>query len=256
MRYMIILLGCLWISNLAAQSYLITVTGDTISGKFKVLKDDEQGEFIKIRSGKKRLSFNPMEVKQAVNKKGVIFSPLKMDGKYKFCTLEQTGYVSLYSFRMREGRETYVNQILVKLDGTRFVVPGVIRQRNLVSDFLFECRVVSNNILDKEKYPKMDIAKIVKDFNACMENPETIDVTPDLSGILSESAKAELDDFKTLLSYSSKIKNKEAVLTNLELLMQKQLMGESVTNQQRKSFIRSLKKEANLIALFERIIDK
>lgn len=239
-----------------AQSYLITVEGDSLTGKFKILKDDVQGEFVRFKAKKKKsIAFNPTDIKRAVTKNGLTYKPIKIDGKYKFCTLELSGYANLYSFRIKEGAETFNRQIIEKVDGTSLVVPGLIGQRKRISEFLYECSSVSKDILDKEKYKRTALDEMVNDFNQCLENPSNQQVIRVEAPMDTKEVQTKrIEDFKTLLSYSDKVKRKDIVLEEFNKLLESLSNGSEVTSKHRKAFIKSLKKDQKLIELFEEII--
>lgn len=238
-----------------AQSYLITIEGDSLVGKFKILKDDVQGEFVRFKAKKKKsIAFDPTDIKRAVDKKNRTYKPIKISGKYKFCTLELSGYANLYSFRVKEGAETFNRQIIEKIDGTSLVVPGLIGQRKRISEFLYECRTVSNDILDKEKYKRTALDQMIKDFNQCLANPSSTDVIKVVQPIDSETAlKKRIDDFRTLLNYSDKVKQKDEVLKQFNRLIEEISSGKALTNKEKNSFINSLQKDKKLIELIEAI---
>ena len=111
-------------------------------------------------------------------------------------------------------------------------------------------------ILEKGHYKRKDLALMISDFNACMEdqNPENLLYSIDLS----EDGKVELnlyERFKNQITISPKINNKNDVLAMFEDISQKLSSNQNVPNYLKNTFRSSISADKALVSLYEELFE-
>lgn len=256
MKYFKTLLLLLIAFSSYGQSYVLTTSGDSLVGKFSILKNSVGNEYISMRVGIEKKEINALQIRQMSDKKGNIYEPIEAEGRYKLGLKKVTGYASLYSYTTKNSAQSFNQEIIVKLDGTSLVVPGFIEFRKVLSSFLFECQDVSMKILDKGYYKRKDLALMITDFNVCMENqnPENLLYNTDLSQD-GTTVLSLYERFKNQITISPNIKNKNDVLAMFNDISQKLSSGQNVPNYLKNAFRSSIASDKDLISLYKELFE-
>ncbi len=256
MKYFKTLLLLLIACSAYGQSYVLTISGDSLVGKFNILKNSVGNEYISMRIGDEKKEIDALQIKKMSDKKGNIYAPIEAEGRYKLGLQKVAGYASLYAYTAKNSAQSFNQEIIVKLDGTSLVVPGFIEFRKVVSGFLYECQEVSMKILEKGHYKRKDLVVMISDFNDCMEsqNPENLLYNTDMS----EDGKKELslyDRFKNQITTSLKIKNKNDVMAMFDDISSKLASGQNVPNYLKNAFRSSIAADKDLVALYKELFE-
>lgn len=243
-----------------AQSYVITAAGDSLFGKFTILENSTNHEYVRLKGENGKQTFEILEVKKLVEKNGTEIVPILVEGKYRFGKVIVKGYMTKYLFTPMNASQKFQEEVLIKLDGSTLVVPGSIGFRGLMTEFTKECPRVSGAINNKE-YKSYETDKIVADFNACVIEGETIRRTSaadtaeklETSNLDPEISK-KIADFKTLLNYSTKISDKDEALEMFDDIVDKLSKGETIPNYLKNAFKRSIAQDDTLTELYKEIV--
>ena len=147
---------------------VITLKGDTISGKVIISTSDPVVQTISIKNDTGRNIFKVYEVK-VVTKGDDIYRTIKIDGKYQLGLVVKEGYLSLYRYVSSDpsAQNDFTESILIKRDGDHRVVPK-LGFRNQMKDFLGDCETVEQSLNDK-MYGRGELIKLIEDYNKCLE---------------------------------------------------------------------------------------
>jgi hypothetical protein len=154
----------------AAQDYVLTTRGDSLSGEVRPLLYGQDKKVQVTASDKSKRTLSLFEVR-AFSSDGEIFHPVKGETGYVFMKLIQSGYLSLYAFQP-ENQMRFDGLFLKKVDGDNMVVPN-LGFKKYISQFLSDCPVVSAKVKEGE-LGKRDLAAVVNAYNECVDD-RTID---------------------------------------------------------------------------------
>src|SRR5688572_8747735 len=99
----------------AAQDYVITTKGDTITGVVKPLNFGADKKVQVAEPGKKKTVYSLFQV-NSFSLSGDMFKPVKGPAGYTFMKIIKPGYLSLLAFQ-QENQTTYDGMYLLKRDG-------------------------------------------------------------------------------------------------------------------------------------------
>lgn len=147
---------------------VITLQGDTLSGKVTISTNDHSVQSITLKMGKDKMRFKVYEIKSLI-KEEEIYNTIKINGTYQLGLLKKEGYLSLYKFMDIEETSSreFSSSVLIKLDGTQLIVPNLGFKKRL-EKYLGDCDVVKIRF-SENAYKKSDLEKIVDDYNSCIE---------------------------------------------------------------------------------------
>lgn len=262
MKYTLIIALFLFATSGFGQSYLITTKNDSIVGKFSIMEDSRDNEYVRIDTEDGRQTFRLLEVKKLVDKKGKVYVPLLIEGKYRFGQEVITGYLSKYLYTPLNSSHKFQEEVLIKMDGSTLVVPGAFGFRGLVSEFLSECERVSNAVQRKE-YKQYQTSKLVNDFNACMlegdyvrrSSAEQVAEKLETSTLEDETA-AMIADFKTKLNNSTEVRDKEEALEMFDDIVAKLSKGDEIPKYLTNAFRRTIVGDEELMNLYKELITR
>lgn len=255
--YIIILLALS--AQIQAQNTIITLRGDTLTGTFSLAKrgGDEFVDFVDQENKKKK--FRLFDIKRIISVENEIIEPISIgDGDYTFGKLITEGYLSLYSYRSQNSTITFNEKILIKLDGSSLPVPGAFGFKKTVSKFLSECPVVSQKVGDK-KLGSDELDQIIKEFNSCIARKSSsnsnasTEAAPTIA--VADELQTQIDDFRTLLKYSDKVKNKEDVSDMFSDLVNKLVDKKKVPNYLKNVLLDAVANDSKLKALVEGLLE-
>lgn len=262
MKYTLFVGFLLMTSGLFAQSYLITSENDSISGRFNILEDSRDNEYARIDTEEGRKTFQVLQIKKMVDKKGNVFVPLFIEGKYRFGKEIITGYLSKYMYTPLNSSQKFQEEILIKMDGSTLVVPGTFGFRSLVTKFLAECPRVSAAV-DNKRYKQFETDRLVNDFNACMLEGEYVKRSTaaqvseklETSKLTQETSKM-IADFKTKLNTSVEVQDKTEALEMFDDIVSKLSKGENIPNYLTNAFKRTIAGDNELVELYKELVKR
>lgn len=154
----------------AAQDYILTTRGDSLTGELKPLIFGPQKKVQITQPDNKKTTFSLFEIR-SYSMAGETFHPVKGINGYVFMKLIKPGYLSLYAFQL-ENQLRYDGLFLTKLDGTTLEVPN-LGFRKFLAKYLEDCPAVADKIKTGD-LGKKDLESIVDNYNQCVES-RTID---------------------------------------------------------------------------------
>ncbi len=146
---------------------VITLQGDTLTGKALVSTGSSNNQTIILKNGKNKRRFNVYEIKSML-RDDKEYHTIKINNKYQLGLLKKAGYLSLYEFTDYEeiSSREYSSSILIKMDGTQLIIPNLGFKKQL-NKFLSDCEAVKLAFAEKA-YKQSDLEKIIDDYNNCI----------------------------------------------------------------------------------------
>jgi hypothetical protein len=165
MKIFAILILSLFASPLYSQSdYAVTVKGDTLKGRTKILTYDILDRVQVVVNNKKKV-FTALEVR-SVFKDGAMYHTIKYDKGYQFMKLLKPGFLSLYAYRM-PNQSGYDGRFLVKKDASSMEVPNLTFKKSM-ANFLESCKEVQERIKSGD-LGRRDLDQIIDRYNSCLQ---------------------------------------------------------------------------------------
>jgi hypothetical protein len=237
-----------------AQDRVITMKGDTIQGKIKLLNFGDVPKVQIQKEGEKKTVLTMFETKEVLFD-GEVYHPQKAPYGYTYMKLLKSGYLSLYGFRY-ENQNPYDGRLLVKKDGSSIEVPNLTFKKAL-KNFLQDCEEVADK-LEAGDYNKKDLDMIISDYNTCIEGKSMnyaavqttapLKVEPPTTGI-----QAQWIQFKEKVASHSEFSGKADALDIMEDISKKLSRNEKVPNFLTQS-LRSALKETDLNGELETLL--
>lgn len=213
---------------LAQKDYGITLKGDTLKGRVRILTYD-QLDRVQIVTEDAKKNYSALEIR-TLRIAGDTYHTIKFDKGFRYMRLIKDGFLSLYGYRM-PNQSNYDGQYLVKKDGTGLEMPNLTFKKSLAG-FLSDCAEVSERIKSGDLGRK-DIDKIVDRYNSCLqfkserkvEEPKVAPVTE----IESEQMIA-VNGIITKAEAASNLENKSDIVDLLKDLRSKIARNEILPN--------------------------
>lgn len=202
-----------------AQDFVITTSGDTLSGETQIFNYGPDKKVKLVANGDKQ--FIPMLKVRQAQSGSAIYEPVKRGNQYAFMKVIKSGYLTLYGFQA-ENQTKYDGLFLVKKDGSRLEVAN-ISFRKLTSEFLDDCSEVSQKISNGD-LNKKDLNQIVDEYNACIE------ARTKTQAIATAKPASGWDDFYKKVSESADFPNKADALDMITEIKNKKACGEKIPN--------------------------
>ncbi len=149
-----------------AQDKVVTIKGDTIHGKLKILANGTKKEVSITTQDKKKAVYSVTQM-QSFFMKGEKFKAVATPQGIKFMKVIQEGYLSLMGFQP-PNQTSYDALYLLKKDGSGTEVPNLTFKKG-VTKFLNDCPSIADQI-DNGTLGKKDLTKIIDEYNACITN--------------------------------------------------------------------------------------
>lgn len=180
----------------SGQDYVVTLKGDTLSGKVKYFGGNSNAnKYIRLLSPEgKKTNYKVLETK-AFRIDNEVFHTLKLWNNYTFMKLVSAGYLNLYYYQV-ENQTTWDGRFLFKKDGAGLDVPNLGFKKKL-SQFLGDCPDVRSKI-ESGDFGRSDLDKIVDAYNACFnrnDNQKSILLSAEQSWIELDKAVTALPEF-------------------------------------------------------------
>lgn len=148
----------------AQTDYVVTLKGDTLKGKVKILTYDRLDR-VQVVAENKKQNYSALEAR-VVSFKGLIYHTISLGQGFRYMQLLQPGFLSLYAFRL-ENQSSYEGRYLVKKDGSGIEVPNLTFKKTL-SGFLAECPEVVERIKSGD-FGRRDLTQIIERYNSCIQ---------------------------------------------------------------------------------------
>ena len=233
----------------AQGDYLITIKGDTLYGEIKLLNYSKPEQVQLIRAGKKQ-NFHPLQARE-FSFNGSTYNSVKNYDTYQFMQLVQSGYLSLYAYRI-ERQSTLDGRLLVKKDGSIMDVPNLGFKRKLIA-FLDDCDEVSEKF-EQQEVGRNDIEQIITLYNTCMDLKSGISNTV----IANEELKPAINASMSLLEHiksSNDFSGKADAIAILEDIRAKLLRNENIPGYLQEALKASLKDNSEINSQLQELID-
>ena len=136
--FSLIILTLVALSVFSQSDKVITLQGDTLTGKAHISTNTNLVQAITLKKGKDKWYFKAYEVKSVLMDEET-FHTLKVEDKYQLGLLQKEGYLSLYRYMGSEETSSreFDTSILIKRDGTQLIVPNLGFKKH-VSKYLEE----------------------------------------------------------------------------------------------------------------------
>lgn len=180
------------------SNFLITTKGDTLYGDLKILSYDIVDR-VQLTADKKKKSFTALEAK-TVFLDNEMYHSVRHDTRYHFMVLKQSGYLSLYGFRI-DNQTTYDGRFLVKRDGDAIEVPNLTFKKTM-QEFLKDCMSVSDRIKSGELGRK-NLDTLITLYNACIDENTKLAALANATAVNTEISLPSIENLKVKIENSS-----------------------------------------------------
>ncbi len=221
MKFFVRLAVLFFVTPVFAQSYLVTLKGDTLLGEVRILSYDLMDR-LQLGEGKKKSTLTALQVRQATIN-GESYVPVKFENNIRMMKVIRRGYLSLYAFRM-PNQMNYDGRILVKIGSPPQEVPNLGFKR-YVGNLVEDCPAVADRVRNGD-LERRNVETLVDEYNKCIEaltqrrfdNSEfkernaTIDFIVEMRTRVQGSQLASKSEVLDLLSnMTEKVRKKEPV---------------------------------------------
>lgn len=198
------------------QDYIVTVRGDTLRGKVRIipLSNIDNAQVIVENKKSEHSALNTLVVSMGPDK----YHTISIVDGYRFLKLAKSGAVNIYMARQSEGMP-YNIPYLVKKTGEVLEVPNLFFGKKMAS-FLKDCPAIKQKLEDGQ-FGKKDLNQIVDEYNQCIEDQtkKAFASTQDpklvalfqLNGRLREAASIPADVMDILADMYQKVKDGKGV---------------------------------------------
>lgn len=244
-----------------SQDFLIKSNGEVVEGKIQILSNVTEAEFISIKIGKKKETYDMLSIKRVQIEGDASYRPIKINNQYRLAKIIIDGYLSFLKYSSDSKRTYFDTEILLKADGDLRVVPGFFGFREGMSNYLAENANLVMKISNKE-YSRKDIEKIVNEYNEFIDSgnklikssAEAVDSKQIISTSIPENKLEQLNRFKSLLNESTLIKNKSEAEEIFNDFSSKLKGKESIPNYLISALKSSIESDKTLSDLLEEIL--
>ncbi len=215
-------LAVLFISTpVVAQSYLVTLKGDTLLGEVRILSYDLMDR-LQLGEGKKKSTLTALQVRQATIN-GEVYNPVKFENNIRMMRVIRRGYLSLYAYRL-PNQVAYDGRVLIKIGSPPQEVPNLGFKR-YVGNLVEDCPAVADRVRSGD-LERRNVEVLVDEYNKCIEaltqrrfeNAEfkernaTIDFIVEMrTRVQASQLSSKADVLDLLTNITEKVRKKEAV---------------------------------------------
>lgn len=147
-----------------AQDYVVTLAGDTIKGRVKLLSYGLEKNVQVTTADKKKNTYSIFQTR-TINFRGEKYAPMKASSGYVFMKVIKEGYLSLYAYQL-PNQVPFDGLYLHKKDGQGLDVPN-LSFKKLITRYLEDCSGVTGKI-ESGELGKNDLEQIVDAYNHCI----------------------------------------------------------------------------------------
>ncbi|WP_323756253.1 hypothetical protein [Roseivirga sp.] len=259
-RYLFIFTLLLLFSITAmGQDILTRRSGETMTGDVQLLSDSDGIPYAVVKNGKDKETVKLFDIQNISMPEFGLIKPMKIGEQYRFALLVSEDYLSVYKYSTSNRMDDFGMTALQKFGGAAFALPGIMGFKNLMTDYLSDCKEVSNKIEEKE-LKRGDIDQIVEDYNGCIAlknstQQENVSYYNSTASRISETKEALLKDFDKLLKASKQVEDKNVVSEMLSDLTSKLKKGEKVPEYLINALKDAIKNDQKLLELMNKIIE-
>ncbi len=249
---LLIFLGLLSFYGVAQHDYVITVKGDTITGKASIASNKSTVQMITLKNGKDKQRFKVYEIK-ALIKDDKVYRTIKIENKYHLGLLIKEGYLSLYKYVDVEemASREFSTSILIKTDGSSLVVPNIGFKKSM-SKYLNDCEYI-RLALEKNKYKKQELNKIIDDYNNCIaENTKKQRVEVDTNQ--NPNKTTQIEALIRAIEKDTLLEDKEEIFEMLKDLSSKVKSGDKLPSYLQSALRSSLKSNTAYVNMLNQIL--
>ncbi len=219
----------------AQLSYVVTVTGDTLTGDVKLISGGSMDR-VQLIDKSKKTTYTAFQAKAAkVNNE--TFHAVQLGPSYKFMLLIKEGHMNIYGYRI-ETQTSYDGRLLRKASGESFDVP-TIAFRGSVLNFISDCESAAQKVKD-EKLGRENLTEIAEAYNACMDQKNRQHYLNEQKKIVAQSKKGKVENFLKQVS-GSNLDNQSEVEGLLQDMITKIEAGQSIPSYQKNALYDFLK---------------
>jgi hypothetical protein len=214
------------LGSYSQADYAITLKGDTLRGKIKILTYDLLDR-VQVVVEKKKKQYSALEVNSLLVA-GVVYHTVKYERSFRYMKLVKGGFLSLYAFRL-PNQSSYDGQYLLKKDGTGMEVPNLTFKKSLIN-FLPDCPEVHERIKSGD-FGRKDLTQIIERYNSCIQFKTERNSEKPIS-VVTEKESEQMVAINALVSKveSSSVENKTDVIDLLKDLRSKVARSEILPN--------------------------
>ena len=209
-----------------AQDFAISVQGDTLRGKVKLM-DYADVPKVQVTASDGKKTILTMYQTREVFYDSTIFRPQKGPHGYSFMKLQADGYLSMYAFKP-ENQNQYDGLLLVKKDGTFMEVPNLTFKKAM-RKFLEDCDVVAEKI-ESGEYTKKELRQIITEYNACIDNKVPVAAAPKAVTVPESDLAKKWSDFERKVSAHADFPGKADAQEMISDISKRLGRGEKVPN--------------------------
>jgi hypothetical protein len=240
--------------EIMAQDRIVTINGDTLIGKVKIISNASKIPYSIIRTEEDKITVDFLKTKSIEILDQGTFKPLKVNANYVFALQVTEGYLNWYKYSHPEQGEEYGSDLLQKLDGETLEVGGIIGFRRSISGFLKDCEILVEKI-EKKELGRNDLAMIVEEYNVFInkKNEELFASTTELT-----KNKIKIDlfvQFENQLKESTQIKDKTSALQILKDFKEKLISSELIPEYLSEALKAQIQNDETLLKLLNEILN-
>jgi hypothetical protein len=206
------------------SDYVVTVQGDTISGKVKYLNYGVEKKVQVILPDSKKEVYTILQTK-GFFMDDEIYQTIRTLQGYTYMKLLKKGYLSLYAYQMAN-QVTWDGRYLMKKDGSGLDVPNIGFKKQ-VAKYLSDCPTVVGGI-ESGELTRTKVDEIIDTYNACIASNSS---TKNLNA--TNTATTKLDTWNTLETDVTNLTDFEGKSDALEMIHEikgKVKVGDKVPN--------------------------
>ncbi|KYG73007.1 hypothetical protein [Roseivirga echinicomitans] len=257
-RYLSIFTFLLLSFSAIGQDILTKRSGETMTGDVQLLSDSDGMPYAVVKNGKDKETVKLFDIQNISMPEYGLIKPMKIGEQYHFALLVSEDYLSVYKYSASNRMDDFGMMALQKFGGAAFALPGIMGFRNLMTDYLSDCKEVSDRIEEKE-LKRGDIDQIVEDYNGCIAlknstQQEAVSYYKPATSKISKTMEALLQDFEDTLKTSKQVEDKGQVSEMFSDFSSKIKKGEKVPEYLINALKDAIKNDQKLVELMKKII--
>jgi hypothetical protein len=252
--FLLIILTFFSLSSYAQTDHVITLKGDTITGKATITSGEYSIQSVVLKNGRDKTKFKVYQIKTLI-KEDEVYHTLKIRGVYQLGLLKKEGYLSLYYFLDNKeiSSTEFETSILIKKDGAQLITPNLGFNKQLAK-FLDDCPNVQKRISEKE-YKRSDLEQIIDDYNACIiKKTERLNSIKIVQNLKPDKVK-QIATLLEAIKQDASLPNSDNVLEMLSDLKTKIKEGSKLPSYLTSALRDALKSNQNFAEQLEKVLE-
>ncbi len=152
-----------WVIAQEQKDFVVTIQGDTLYGKIKLIHGGKLDR-VQINADGKKNGYTSVQVNEILFNNDR-FHPVELGGNIKLMKLLKYGFLSLYGYRI-ENEVGYSGRVLRKIGGAYIDIP-VLTFRSALASFISECEPLSEKVKRRE-LGRDELEQVVIEYNQCL----------------------------------------------------------------------------------------